>query len=628
MDSERLKFRNSPLFRFLSFLKPHLRLVIGAALMGVGKFTLPLAFPLAFKYVVDVLLAAKPAIAGSDRFIDRACIGISHLAGIGSSAKEKLAILSAAMLILYFLQAIASYYRNYWAGVAGNRLIFELRCKLFAHLQRLPHSFFDRNPTGGIVSRVLNDVTQAQELVNSALIDVWMDAVSLGLVVVALFALDWRLALVSLCIAPPWFIFMRYFAPKIKSVSHRMQQTVELISGEVHERVAGASTVKSFGREDYEVDQFRERSLHLYGRTVDKVRLAALQEMLIQLLTRGAPMVVIWVGALMILNGTMTLGTLVAFSSYIAFLYLPLERFAQLSVVLSAALAAIERIFDFLSLKPDIIDHPLSQPFPVRRGSVQFENVSFGYPVRDGGERKQVLKGVDLSAPGGFRVALVGRSGSGKTTLASLIPRFYDVTGGRVLIDGRDVKHYTIKSLRESVSLVTQEALLFSASVRDNLLYARPDASEEALWEALQSANLRDFVESLPDGLDTVIGERGVRISGGQRQRVALARAFLKNSKIVILDEATSAVDSEAENLIHDAMERLMEGRTVFMIAHRLRGAINADLILVLDRGNVVEIGTHAELLRRRGTYAHLFMEQARGLALARPAEEMTQASG
>jgi subfamily B ATP-binding cassette protein MsbA len=421
---------------------------------------------------------------------------------------------------------------------------------------------------------------------------------------------------------------MRSFAPRIKAVSHRMQQEVEVISGEVHERVIGASTVKSFGREDYEVDQFRERNDRLYGRTIDKVRLAALQEMLIQLLTRAAPTVVIWVGALMIINGTMTLGTLVAFSSYIAFLYMPLERFAQLSVVLSASLAAIERIFDFLAIKPEITDHPLSQPFPVRRGAVQFENVSFGYAARDGGERKQVLRGIDLSVPGGFRVALVGRSGSGKTTLANLIPRFYDVTGGRVLVDGKDVKHYTIKSLRDAVSIVTQEALLFSASVRDNLLYARPDASDEQLWQALESANLREFVESLPNGLDTIIGERGVRVSGGQRQRIALARAFLKDSKIVILDEATSAVDSEAENLIHDAMERLMEGRTVFMIAHRLRGAVNADLVVVLDRGNIVEIGTHAELLRRRGTYARLFMEQARGLALDRSAQELTQASG
>jgi subfamily B ATP-binding cassette protein MsbA len=304
----------------------------------------------------------------------------------------------------------------------------------------------------------------------------------------------------------------------------------------------------------------------------------------------------------------MTLGTLVAFFSYLGFLYLPLERFAQLSVVVSASLAAIERIFGFLDLKPEITDHPLSRPFALRRGVVRFDNVSFAYPAADGSRGPEILKNITVEIPGNFRVALVGRSGAGKSTMASLIPR--------LLIDGRDVRHFTVKSLRESVSLVTQDALLFSASVRKNLLYARPDASAEMLWEALELANLREFVENLPDGLDTVIGERGVKISGGQRQRVAVARAFLKQSRIVILDEATSAVDSESENLIHEAMERLMEGRTVFLIAHRLRSALTADLILVLDRGNLVEIGAHAELLRRGGAYARLFNEQTRGLRL------------
>jgi len=242
--------------------------------------------------------------------------------------------------------------------------------------------------------------------------------------------------------------------------------------------------------------------------------------------------------------------------------------------------------------------------------------VSFAYPAADGRRGPEVLKGLNVEIPGNFRVALVGRSGAGKSTMASLIPRFYDVTGGRLLIDGRDVRHFTVKSLRESVSLVTQDALLFSASVRKNLLYARPDAAAGMLWEALELANLREFVESLPGGLDTIIGERGVKILGGQRQRVALARAFLKQSKIVILDEATSAVDSESENLIHEAMERLMEGRTVFLIAHRLRSAITADLIIVLDYGSLVETGTHTELLRRRGAYARLFNEQIRGLRL------------
>jgi ABC-type multidrug transport system fused ATPase/permease subunit len=616
MKSTRLNSAASPLVRFLSFVRPHLKLVTGAALMGIGKFTLPLAFPLAFKYVVDVLLAAQPKLDGINRVIDHWSIRLCDLAGISATAQGKLAALSAVILLLYAIQSIASYYRNYWAGIAGNRLIFGLQCNLFSHLQQLPHSFFDRNPAGAIVSRVLNDVTLAQELVNSALIDVWMDAISLGLVVVTLFMLDWRLAAVATCLAPVWVTFMRYFSPRIKGVSHRMQQAVEEISGEVHERVVGATTIKSFGREEDEVRLFRQRNEHLFERTLDKIRLAAAQEMLIQLLTRSAPTIVIWVGALMILRGTMTLGTLIAFFSYLGFLYLPLERFAQLSVVVSASLAAIERMFAFLDLKPEISDHPLSRPFAVRRGTVQFDNVSFSYPGRDGSRGPEVLSHVTVDVPDNFRVALVGRSGAGKSTMASLIPRFYDVTGGRILIDGKDIRHFTIKSLRESISVVTQEPLLFSASVRKNLLYARPDASDEMLWQALDLANLRSFVEGLPEGLDTVIGERGVKVSGGQRQRVALARAFLKESKIVILDEATSAVDSESENLIHEAMERLMEGRTVFLIAHRLRSAITADLIVVLEQGRVVETGTHAELIRRNGAYARLFNEQVRGLRL------------
>jgi ABC-type multidrug transport system fused ATPase/permease subunit len=616
MNSNEVRSSRSPLIRFLSFVRPHLALVVGAALTGVGKFTLPLAFPLAFKYVIDVLLSSHPKLDGIDRVIDRWCVGLAGMAQMTPTAEHKLAALSGALLLLYALQSLASYFRNYWAGVAGNRLIFELQCELFAHLQRLPHAFFDRNPSGAIVSRVLNDVQQAHELVNSAFIDVWMDAISLGLVVVVLFAMDWRLALVAMCIAPVWVIFMRYYSPRIKAVSHRMQETLEHLSGEVHERVAGATTVKSFGREEHEVSRFRERSELLCERSIDKVKLAARQEMFIQLLTRCAPTIVVWIGALMIIKGTMTLGTMVAFFTYLGFLYLPLERFAQFSVVVSSSLAAIERIFEFLDIKPEITDHPLSRKFAVRRGAVQFDRVSFSYPTRNGAPGREALTELNLNVPGGSRVALVGRSGAGKTTLANLIPRFYDVSSGRVLIDGKDVRHYTLKSLRQSVSLVAQDALLFSASIRDNLLYARPDASEEMLWRALELANMREFVEAAPSGIDTVIGERGVKISGGQRQRLALARAFLKDSKVVILDEATSAVDSESENLIHEAMERLMEGRTVFLIAHRLRSAIDADLIVVVDDGNIVETGGHSELLSRGGTYAHLLKEQTRGLAL------------
>src|ERR1700722_16600449 len=620
MDPLPSNFRRQPLVRFLACVRPQLKLVVLAALLGICKFTLPLAFPFAFKYVVDMLLVSQPKPDHIDRIIDGWCIGVARVAGLGATVQGKLAALSLVMLLIYLMQSAVSFFRNYWAGVAGNRLIFGLRSRLYAHLQRLPHSFFDRHPAGAIVSRVLNDVTQASELVNSTLIDVWTDASLLGLVIFALFELNWRLALISLCIAPLWVGFMRHFAPRIKAVSHRMQEAVEVISGEVHERVVGATTVKSFGREEHEVTVFNGRNEVLFGRTIDKVKLAAAQEMLIQLLTRCAPAIVVWAGVVMIIKGEMSLGTLMAFFTLLGFLYLPLERFAQLSMVVSASSAAIERMFNFLDLKPEITDHPLARPFNVKRGAVDFEGVKFSYsPREDAAARREVLKGIDLRVPGGYRVALVGRSGAGKTTLANLIPRFYDVTGGRVLIDGKDVRHFTLKSLRESVSLVSQDALLFSASVRENLRYARQNATDEMMWQALELANLRNFVAELPEQLDTVIGERGVKVSGGQRQRLALARAFLKDSKIVILDEATSAVDSESENLIHDAMERLMEGRTVFLIAHRLRSALTADMIVVLDHGKLVETGTHRELIRRNGTYARLYHEQTRGLATIEP---------
>jgi ATP-binding cassette, subfamily B, putative efflux pump len=621
MDGRLDETSKHPLLRFLSYLKPNAQLVVGAALMGIGKFTLPLAFPIAFRYVVDVLLSAHPHPDGISLRIDHWCIAIANLLGLGTAVQGKLAALSIVLLLAYATQAAASYFRNYWAGLAGHRLIYDLQCKLFAHLQRLPHSFFDRNPAGAIVSRVLNDVSRANELIDSAFVDVWMDATSLIIVVALLLAMDWRLAVVALAIAPFWVAFIRIFSPRIKAVSHRMQEKVEEIAGEVHERVIGATTVKSFGGEEREVHRFQKQGGDMYSRSIDKVRLAASQEMLIQLLTRSAPAVVLWVGALMIVRGTTTLGTLMAFFLYVQFVYVPLERFAQLSIVVSGSLAAIERMFTFLDLKPEIADHPLAHPFPVKRGAVTFEGVHFGYPTRDGAERREVLKGIDLNIPGGYRVALVGRSGAGKTTLSSLIPRFYDATAGRVLVDGKDVRHYTLKSLRQAVSMVTQDALLFSASVRENLLYARPDATDEMMWQALEQASLRDFVEQSPNGLDTIIGERGIKVSGGQRQRLAIARAFLKDSKIVILDEATSAVDSESENLIHEAMERLMEGRTVFLIAHRLRSAVTADLIVALDHGNVAEVGTHSDLLRRNGTYARLYREQTRGLILAKQRE-------
>lgn len=601
-------------FRFLSYVRPHLWLVAGGSVMGVLKFGLPLAFPLAFKYVLDVLLVPQPHIERVNRLIDRWCIELAAMMHLGSGPTAKLEALTAGLFVLFLFQAVATYYRNYWASTAGHRLIFDLRYALFLHMQRLSHSFFDRNASGGIVSRFVSDIQLAQNFVGSAMINIWMDGISLGLVIWMLFVLDVRLAWISLIVVPFYVAVIRVLSPRIKEASHELQEVVEEFSGELQERVAGAATVKSFAREAEEAQRFHKRTTELYDLTIISVKLASTHQMFSEFITRAAPLIVIWAGAIFILRGKMAIGTMVAFYAYLGALYLPLQRFSELSVIVANSLAAIERIFNFFDETPEVLDVPGARPMMVRRGDVAIENLDFAYQASGESAPRTVLHDVCLRVSAGTTVALVGRSGAGKTTLASLIPRFYEPSAGRILIDGENIGSVTLKSLRDSIGIVPQDAVLFSASIRENVQYGRPGAPDAEIWRALEQANIREFVQSLPERLDTIIGEGALRPSTGQRQRLALARVFLKNPPILILDEATSGLDSEVENLIHDAVRRLMKGRTSFLIAHRLASAVEADLIVVLDQGRVVESGTHGELFARRGVYAQLYGEQTRKL--------------
>jgi ATP-binding cassette, subfamily B, putative efflux pump len=605
------------LVRFLGYVRPHLWLVAGGSVMGILKFTLPLAFPLAFKYVFDVLLVPQPHPEQLNSMIDRWCIAIATALHLGAGSSAKLEALTAALFALFVVQAIATYYRNYWASMAGHRLIFDLRYALYKHMQRLSHSFFDRTTSGAVVSRFISDISMAQNFVGSAMINIWMDGVSLGFVVWLLFSLNVRLAWISLIIVPFYVAVIRILSPRIKETSHDLQEVVEEFSGELQERVAGISTVKSFAREADEARRFHQRTTEMYDLTIESVKLSSTHQMFTEFISRGAPLIVVWAGALMIMHGKMTIGTVVAFFGLLPALYLPLQRFSELSVIVATALAAIERIFAFFDETPEVHDRPGAPALKVNNGMVEIEHLRFGYKPLDGGPIRITLDDVNLAVPAGTTVALVGRSGAGKTTLASLIPRFYELAGGRIVIDGTDVSTVTLKSLRDSIGIVPQDAILFSASIRENVQYGRPGAPDVNVWRALEQANIRDFVDSLPDKLDTTIGEGGVRPSTGQRQRLALARVFLKNPPILILDEATSGLDSEVENLIHDAVRRLMKGRTSFLIAHRLASAVDADVIVVLDRGKIVEVGSHADLVKRAGVYAQLFNEQTRKLRLA-----------
>jgi ABC-type multidrug transport system fused ATPase/permease subunit len=605
--------RRSSLRRFLRYVAPHRRYVFGAAAAGVFKFAIPLAFPLVLKYLTDVVLTGNGAAATErvNRLFERYCAAVLHAAPwVGTESVGRIRVVCGSVLVLYLALGLASFYRSYWAGQAGQRLVFDLRCALFQHVQSLSHSFFDQRRSGAIVSRFVSDIALAQNFVGAALTNVWMDAASLGLVVGILLTLAPRLAAVALAIIPLYVGLIRYFSPRIKAASQSVQESFEDLSGDLQEKIAGAAVVKAFGREPEEARRFHDSSRSLLDRILETVALSSASTAATTFLTNAAPVVVVWVAATFALDGTLSVGTLIAFYAYLGSLYLPLQRFSELSVVVSNSLAAMDRIFEFFDERPEVAEAPQAQPMRRASGRVAFEHVTFSYPghARAG----PVLRDVSFEVGAGETVAIVGASGAGKSTLVSLIPRFYDVTAGAVRIDGVDVRRVTLPSLRDQIGLVPQDAMLFSGTLYENLLYGRPAATEADVVAAACAANAHDFVCQLPDGYATVVGERGVRLSGGQRQRIAIARAFLKDPPILILDEATAALDAESEALIHDALRRLMQGRTTFIIAHRLSTVTTADRIIVLERGLIRESGRHADLLARGGPYRRLFDEQFR----------------
>lgn len=609
----RLVSRRSSLLRFLHYVVPHRWYIAGAAASGILKFVIPLAFPLALKYLADVVLAREPAAVGetTNRLIERWCSGVLGVVPrLGSGASGRLMVVGLTVLALYLVLGVGSFCRSYWAGQAGHRLIFDLRYALYQHIQGMSHSFFDERRSGAIVARFVNDIQLAQNFVGSALTNVWMDGAALGFVVWILFVLEHRLAWVALTVIPFYVVLIRYFSPRIKAASRSVQEMLEDFSGELQEKIAAAAVVKAFGREEDEARRFYSSSQTLLDLTLRNVALSSASQAGTTLLTSVAPLVVVWVASAMILRGTLSMGTMVAFYAYLGSLYLPLQRFSELSVVVSNSLAAIDRIFEFFDIRPEVREAPNARQLGRAAGRVTFRGVSFSYATRRNGH--PVLRDIDLDVAPGETIAIVGRSGAGKSTLVSLIPRFYDASEGALLIDGIDIREVTLASLRDQIGIVPQDPVLFSGTLQENLLYGKPDATESEVLVAACAANAHDFITQLPEGYLTLVGERGLRLSGGQRQRVAIARTFLKNPPILILDEATAALDSESENLIHDALRRLMHGRTTFIIAHRLSTVMNADRIVVIEAGQICETGRHHELLARNGVYRQLHDEQFR----------------
>ncbi|MBI4342407.1 MAG: ABC transporter ATP-binding protein [Candidatus Omnitrophica bacterium] len=557
--------------RFLGYVRPYRRVLGLAVACGIVRYLVPLALPWSVKILVDDFLAPGSTMPHA-----------------------RLHLVMASLCALYAVYALASYWRSYLAGLAGHRVIFDLRQALYLHVQRMSLSFFDRERIGAVVSRMTTDIASAQNFVGAAFVNTVMDGSCVAVIIGLLFAVHPRLALVSLAVLPCYALSTYHLQKRIREKSRAIHRQLQEISGDLHEQFAGISTIQAFTQEAAEAHEFRTQSEEYFGTVMDNVRLQSVALGVTGFLTALGPILVLWFGATEVWAGRLSVGSLMAFYGYLGLLYQPIQRLTELNLIVANSLAAMDRIFEVFDTFSEVQERPQAAALPRARGEVRFEGVTFRYVGRG-----PVLERFHLTIPAGATVALVGPSGAGKSTVVRLLPRFYDVTDGRITIDGVDIRHATLKSLREQIAIVSQEPILFSGTIWENLRYGRPDATEAQVRAAARAAFAEPFIEQLPKGYDTEIGERGVRLSGGQKQRLAIARAFLKDAPILILDEPTSALDAESEELVKQALIRLLEGRTALIIAHRLSTIEHTDLVVVLDGGRIIEQGRHDELLRR-----------------------------
>lgn len=508
----------------------------------------------------------------------------------------------AGLLGVRLSVAIVSYVRSMIMVVIGNRVVFDIRQQLYRHLQRLSMRYFETHSTGRVMTRILYDVGAIQQTLTGNLVDIITNSTTVLFVFVLVFAINWRLALVALAVLPLYVLNFLLWQPAIRHASREAREQFSAVSGQLNDAISGIRVIKAFTRERSEARRFVHEVREIIEFNVQAGRARTFLSVISTFLTGMASIVVIYIGGREILYaGRMSYGELIQFNSYMTMLYSPIIALVTINEQIQVAMTAIERIFELFDTSPEIQER--RNPIILRRcqGHVEFDHVHFSYdPAED------VLEDVTFTAEPGTVTALVGRSGSGKSTLVNLIPRFYDPTRGRILLDGTDLRDLQITSLRKQIGMVMQDSFLFAGTLRDNIKYGRPDAPDSEVVQAAIAANAHDFITEFPDGYETRVGERGTRLSGGQRQRISIARAILRNPRILILDEATSALDSESEHAIKEALEYLMQGRTTFTIAHRLSTVMNADEIIVLDYGRIVERGTHAELATAGGIYEML----------------------
>ena len=529
----------------------------------------------------------------------------------GSDALALVARLALLALAVYAIRGLLRFVRSYAAHVAAWHVVADIRHEVYRHLQRLSLRFYEDKQTGQLMSRTVNDSTLLEQLVAHAIPDVLVNVLMLAGVSAVLVRMSWQLALLSMVPIPFIVLAMRGFARYVRPAFRQRQVELGELNAALNDNISGIREIQAFTREEPEAERIWDRIVRHRDSLLRALKLMAVFHPSVEFTASLGTIVLIYFGGRLVLGGALPIADLVAYFLYLELLYQPVRALSNVWENIQQSLAGAERIAELLDQEPDVVDPPDAIVLEERAaGALRFENVSFRYAVGD-----TVLKDITLEVPSGSVLALVGPTGVGKSTLSMLIPRFYDVTEGAIMLDGRDVRTLSVESLRKQISIVLQEVFLFHGTIRENILFGRPGASDLEMIHAARIANAEEFIEQLPEGFDTMIGERGVKLSGGQRQRLAIARAVLRDAPILILDEATSSVDTETEKLIQQALERLMEGRTTVVIAHRLSTIRNADQIVVLQDGQIEDGGTHEQLMARDGTYRALCEVQMRDVS-------------